>query len=86
MPYGKGLSLTERDLSNPPCLTLPEDIQTLARMTGKDFSGPVPEIHARAPLSLVEPTNPSVPDPATLPHDDRGHDEEIIEAMDGHTS
>jgi len=30
------------------------DIQTLSRMTGKDFSGPTPEIHAPAVLSLAE--------------------------------
>ena len=28
---------------------------TLSRMTGKDFSGPTPEIHAPAVLSLAEP-------------------------------
>jgi len=31
------------------------DIQTLSRMTGKDFSGPTPEIRAPAVLSLAEP-------------------------------
>jgi transcription factor TFIIIB component B'' len=31
-------------------------MQTLSRMTGKDFSGPVPVIRARAPPNL-EPTN-----------------------------
>jgi transcription factor TFIIIB component B'' len=30
-------------------------MQTLSRMTGKDFSGPTPEIHAPAVLSLAEP-------------------------------
>ncbi|KAF9245713.1 hypothetical protein BU15DRAFT_85415 [Melanogaster broomeanus] len=33
----------------------PYDIQTLSRMTGKDFSGPTPEIRAPAVLSLAEP-------------------------------
>ncbi|KIL00979.1 hypothetical protein PAXRUDRAFT_820983 [Paxillus rubicundulus Ve08.2h10] len=33
----------------------PYDIQTLSRMTGKDFSGPTPEIQAPAVLSLAEP-------------------------------
>jgi len=32
----------------------PADIQTLARMTGKDFSGPVPVIKAPTPLRMVE--------------------------------
>jgi transcription factor TFIIIB component B'' len=32
----------------------PADIQTLARMTGKDFSGPVPIIKAPTPLRMVE--------------------------------
>ncbi|KZT74996.1 hypothetical protein DAEQUDRAFT_701193 [Daedalea quercina L-15889] len=32
----------------------PFDIQTLARMTGKDFSGPTPEIRAPAPLQSTE--------------------------------
>ncbi|KAF9225414.1 hypothetical protein BS17DRAFT_700127 [Gyrodon lividus] len=35
----------------------PYDIQTLSRMTGKDFSGPTPEIRAPAVLSLAEPQN-----------------------------
>lgn len=34
---------------------LPYDIQTLSRMTGKDFSGPTPEIRAPARLSLTDP-------------------------------
>lgn len=32
-------------------------MQTLSRMTGKDFSGPTPEIRAPAALSLAEPQN-----------------------------
>jgi hypothetical protein len=28
------------------------DMQTLSKMTGKDFSGPVPPIHAKAPPNL----------------------------------
>ncbi|KAI0308183.1 hypothetical protein B0F90DRAFT_1665059 [Multifurca ochricompacta] len=35
---------------------VPYDMQTLSRMTGKDFSGPVPVIRAKAPPNL-EPTN-----------------------------
>ena len=34
------------------------DIQTLARMTGKDFSGPVPVIKAPTPLKMVEDDPP----------------------------
>ena len=36
----------------------PADIQTLARMTGKDFSGPVPVIKAPTPLKMVEDDPP----------------------------
>lgn len=32
-------------------------MQTLSRMTGKDFSGPTPEIRAPTALSLAEPQN-----------------------------
>jgi len=32
-------------------------MQTLSRMTGKDFSGPIPDIRAKSPPNL-EPTNP----------------------------
>jgi transcription factor TFIIIB component B'' len=35
----------------------PLDMQTLSRMTGKDFSGPVPVIRAKPPPNL-EPSNP----------------------------
>lgn|SRR6266850_6985268 len=35
----------------------PSDMQTLSRMTGKDFSGPIPVIRAKPPPNL-EPTNP----------------------------
>lgn len=34
------------------------DIQMLARMTGKDFSGPVPIIKAPTPLRMVEDNVP----------------------------
>jgi len=34
-------------------------MQTLSRMTGKDFSGPTPEIRAPTALSLAEPQNSS---------------------------
>jgi hypothetical protein len=39
-------------------LSLLKDMQTLSRMTGKDFSGPTPEILAPAVLSLSEPDKP----------------------------
>jgi len=39
----------------------PADIQTLARMTGKDFSGPVPIIKAPTPLRMVEDNVPVQP-------------------------
>ncbi|KZT30859.1 hypothetical protein NEOLEDRAFT_1054458 [Neolentinus lepideus HHB14362 ss-1] len=34
---------------------IPYDIQTLSRLTGKDFTGPTPEIRPPSPLTLVEP-------------------------------
>lgn len=37
---------------------IPADIQTLARMTGKDFSGPVPVIKAPTFLKMVEDEPP----------------------------
>jgi len=37
----------------------PSDMQTLSRMTGKDFSGPVPVIRAKSPPNL----EPSIPGP-----------------------
>ncbi|KAF9245757.1 hypothetical protein BU15DRAFT_85453 [Melanogaster broomeanus] len=55
----------------------PYDIQTLSRMTGKDFSGPTPEIRAPAVLSLAEPqdnTGGSRPP-------DTGHTEEPSSAI-----
>ncbi|KAF9786201.1 hypothetical protein BJ322DRAFT_1099860 [Thelephora terrestris] len=38
---------------------VPYDIQTLARMTGKDFSGPIPIIKAPTPLRMVEDDAPT---------------------------
>jgi transcription factor TFIIIB component B'' len=41
------------------------DIKTLARMTGKDFSGPVPEIRVPPqPISIVAPSEEDI-DPQT---------------------
>ena len=45
-------------LSFQRILLIPVDIQTLARMTGKDFSGPVPIIKAPTPLRMVEDDAP----------------------------
>jgi transcription factor TFIIIB component B'' len=42
------------DLFFPAVMLTPADIQTLARLTGKDFSGPVPVIKAPTPLRMVE--------------------------------
>jgi transcription factor TFIIIB component B'' len=41
----------------------PLDMQTLSRMTGRDFSGPTPEIRAPTPLTLVEKPKDSTPEP-----------------------
>ncbi|TFK77327.1 hypothetical protein BDN72DRAFT_39066 [Pluteus cervinus] len=52
--------------------SVPVDMKTLARMTGKDFSGPVPEIRAPnpnpttdKPPESIEPTHDEVPDVPT---------------------
>ncbi|EJF55571.1 hypothetical protein BD309DRAFT_1070315, partial [Dichomitus squalens] len=48
------------DTKNPARITLclnnrkPYDIATLTRMTGKDFSGPTPEIRAPTPIRSTE--------------------------------
>ena len=39
----------------------PTDMQTLSRMTGKDFSGPTPEIRAPVKLSL-EDSDQTIPE------------------------
>jgi len=70
-------------------LTVALDIQTLARMTGKDFSGPTPQIHAEVPLALDEPQNSNNLGDPTVSADKQSHtpsvggygdDEEITEA------
>lgn len=38
------------------------DMKTLERMTGKDFSGPVPEIRAPPPPQIVQPEPTRQPD------------------------
>ncbi|KAH8099274.1 hypothetical protein BXZ70DRAFT_289500 [Cristinia sonorae] len=51
------------------CLThkRPYDIDTLSRMTGKDFSGPTPVIRTPTPISTVEDAQPpSVTDNTTI--------------------
>jgi transcription factor TFIIIB component B'' len=56
IPYGESQPchpcVIEAKPRNPPL-----DMQTLSRMTGKDFSGPVPVIRAKPPPNL-EPSNP----------------------------
>lgn len=53
-PYGMYLSFLHHNPVSPFPLT---DMQTLSRMTGKDFSGPTPIIKAPTPLTLdVEPS------------------------------
>ena|SRR6266566_1878620 len=68
------------------------DMQTLSRMTGKDFSGPVPVIHAKPPPNL----EPSIPDTESAsiaarkqsrtPGPTRPSKEGGVEAEPGHTS
>ncbi|KAF8841973.1 hypothetical protein BDN67DRAFT_948761 [Paxillus ammoniavirescens] len=55
----------------------PYDIQTLSRMTGKDFSGPTPEIRAPVVLSLAEPQNNTGGSSTT----GTGHTEEALSAV-----
>ncbi|KAI0275043.1 hypothetical protein BC834DRAFT_839996 [Gloeopeniophorella convolvens] len=45
---------------------VPYDMQTLSRMTGKDFSGPVPVIRAKTPPNM-EPTNPEAEGASSAP-------------------
>ncbi|OCH86043.1 hypothetical protein OBBRIDRAFT_738768 [Obba rivulosa] len=51
------------------CLThrRPYDIATLSRMTGKDFSGPTPEIRAPTPLRSIELDTNRPEEPSTSP-------------------
>lgn len=41
------------------------DMQTLSRLTGKDFSGPTPEIRAPEVATLAEPVPSSQPESGT---------------------
>ncbi|KAF8167671.1 hypothetical protein B0H34DRAFT_682655 [Crassisporium funariophilum] len=41
--------------------SIPVDMKTLSRMTGKDFSGPVPEIRVPEPIPIVLPTEDNPP-------------------------
>jgi transcription factor TFIIIB component B'' len=52
VPYGESNSRYTRNIEANP----PPDMQMLSRMTGKDFSGPIPVIRAKSPPNL-EPTN-----------------------------
>jgi transcription factor TFIIIB component B'' len=60
IPYGESQPLRALSLERNP----PSDMQTLSRMTGKDFSGPVPVIRAKSPPNL-EPSNPDAEKAAT---------------------
>ncbi|KAF9532129.1 hypothetical protein CPB83DRAFT_760197 [Crepidotus variabilis] len=59
------------DKKNPArinyCLnnSIPVDMKTLSRMTGKDFSGPVPEITGPPPPPAPQLDPPAIPDNAT---------------------
>ena len=55
VPYGKRIRL----VCFLRIVLTPADIQTLARMTGKDFSGPIPIIKAPTPLRMVEDDAPT---------------------------
>lgn len=63
-------------------------MQTLSRMTGKDFSGPTPEIRAPTPLTLAEKADAPNPEASTTdirkksrtPHLNSGG-EEIVGAV-----
>ncbi|PPR08129.1 hypothetical protein CVT24_012373 [Panaeolus cyanescens] len=58
------------DKKNPArinhCLnnSVPVDMKTLSRMTGKDFSGPVPDIRAPVPPLQIQPLEPVAETPA----------------------
>ena len=58
------------------------DIQTLSRMTGKDFSGPTPEIRAPTALSLAEPQNKSEADKSPAPGHTAGPSSTIAEYVE----
>ncbi|KAF8506721.1 hypothetical protein F5888DRAFT_1629905 [Russula emetica] len=71
---------------------IPYDMQTLSRMTGKDFSGPVPVIRAKPPPNL-EPSNPDAESASIAsrkqsrtPGPTRPSKEGGVEAEPGHTS
>ncbi|KAG6911622.1 hypothetical protein DXG01_011925 [Tephrocybe rancida] len=61
------------DKKNPArinhCLNnnIPVDMETLSRMTGKDFSGPVPEIRVSTPPPIVEPGEATSTEQAIAP-------------------
>ena len=61
IPYG-GEAISARNIRSIDFFYF-SDMQTLSRMTGKDFSGPVPEIRAPAVLSLAEPDKPEDDEP-----------------------
>ena len=46
-------------------------MNTLSRMTGKDFSGPVPEIRAPPPMPMVPPNETLLADTTEIPSTSR---------------
>ncbi|KAG6380848.1 hypothetical protein JVT61DRAFT_5234 [Boletus reticuloceps] len=60
----------------------PYDIQTLSRMTGKDFSGPTPEIRAPAALSLAESQNNSETNQPPVPGQTLGSSSTTVEHVE----
>ncbi|KAI0285285.1 hypothetical protein BGY98DRAFT_945175 [Russula aff. rugulosa BPL654] len=67
---------------------VPYDMQTLSRMTGKDFSGPVPVIRAKPPPNL-EPSNPDTESASIAARKQSrtpGPTRPGVEAEPGHTS
>lgn len=85
IPYGESQSLHVGVIGTKP----PSDMQTLSRMTGKDFSGPVPVIRAKSPPNL-EPSNPdterAVRKQSRTPGPARPSKEAGAEVEPGHTS
>jgi transcription factor TFIIIB component B'' len=85
VPYGESqLCHACVSLKRDPSL----DMQTLSRMTGKDFSGPVPVIRAKPPPNL-EPSNPDTESASIAARKQSrtpGPTRPGVEAEPGHTS
>ncbi|KAI8981371.1 hypothetical protein BD414DRAFT_99069 [Trametes punicea] len=86
------------DKKNPARITYclknrrPYDIATLSRMTGKDFSGPTPEIRAPTPLRSTElqtkaefatPPSPQAVRKSSRTPSMQGPDVEVVDDIDG---